>query len=380
MRIALSVNTSWNVVNFRAGLVRALTAAGHRVIVLTPTDAYTPRLKDLGCRHVPLPMDNKGTSVRADAALLARYRHQLAELKPDVFLGFTIKPNVYGSLAARSLGIPTINNISGLGTAFLSGGVLRRVAEFLYRRGLSHSARVFFQNEDDRNLFVERGLVPAYRTALLPGSGINLAHFAAVPLPERAAGEPFQFLFVGRVLRDKGVGELVDAMRILRASGSNARCAIVGSMDVENRTAIARSQMQEWVDDGLVNYLGPTNDVRGALAAADCVVLPSYREGTPRTLLEAAATGRPLIATNVPGCREVVRHGFNGLLCPVRDAAGLAEAMAAMMAMPQERRATLAAAGRRLVEVEFDESIVINRYLEAIDAAVVKPTWIRRAS
>jgi glycosyltransferase involved in cell wall biosynthesis len=367
--VAISINSSWNIFNFRSGLIRALQAAGHEVIALSPADAYAPRLAELGVRHVAVAMDSAGTSPLRDLALLARYRRALKRERPDVYLGYTAKPNVWGSLAARSLGIPVISNVSGLGTAFIREGLLTRIVAALYRRAFLGASTVFFQNDDDRALFVSRRIVDSARTALLPGSGIDLARFAPRPGEAADAGS-FTFLMLARLLWDKGVGEYVEAARQVRASFPQARFRLLGFLDVANRTAVPRANVDAWAAEGLIEYLGDAEDVRPHLAAADCVVLPSYREGLPRVLLEAAAMAKPLIATDVPGCRHVVEDGVNGYLCAARDPASLAAAMLKMLRLPVERRLAMAAAARRRVESDYDERIVARRYIQAIDAAL----------
>lgn len=369
-KAAVSINTSWNIVNFRAGLVQALAAHGCEVIAASPHDDYAARLEGLGCRHVPLAMDNKGTSPLKDAGLILRYLRLLRRERPDIYLGWTIKPNIYGSLAAHALGIPAINNVSGLGTAFIRDGWLTRIVRVLYRAALSRSACVFFQNGDDRDLFVDLGLVRAGQTRLLPGSGIDLFRFAANPPAPRVLGEGPVFLMVARLLWDKGVGEYVEAARLVRAQMPQARFRLLGFLDVENRTAVPRADVEGWVREGLIDYLGATDDVRPHIADADCVVLPSYREGTPRSLLEAAAMARPLIATDVPGCREVVEDGVNGWLCRVKDAGDLADHMLRFAVAPAGYRLEMGRQSRLKAEREFDEKIVIDAYLAAIDAAL----------
>lgn len=369
-RVVISINTSWNIFNFRAGLIRALQDDGHEVVALAPEDEFSEKLEAMGCRFVPIAVDNKGTNPLRDALLLATYRRRLREIRPDVFLGYTIKPNVYGSLAAHSLGIPVINNVSGLGTAFLSSGPLQRLVEGLYRTAFRRSQRVFFQNDDDRQLFVSRRIVAEARTGLLPGSGIDLERFAPAEMPEHAPGGPLKFLLIGRVLYDKGVAEFVEAARQVRAEGYAARFAILGFMDVENRTAVDQATLDDWVREGLVDYLGSADDVRPHIAAADCIVLPSYREGTPRTLLEAASLARPLVATDVPGCREVVDEGENGLLCRVKDSTDLARALRQIIAMTPDQRRRFGLAGRRKMERQYDEKLVISQYIRAIGEAL----------
>jgi glycosyltransferase involved in cell wall biosynthesis len=363
----ISINASWNIINFRRGLISALQRRGFRVIALAPPDSYSDRFAGLGVEYVPIEMDKKGVSPARDLMLLARYYRILRRLKPDVFLGYTAKPNVYGSLAAQALGIKVVNNVSGLGTAFIREGLLTRIVSALYRLAFRRSATIFFQNEEDRDLFVARRLVAPERARLLPGSGIDLDRFT--PAAARAGG-PFVFLLIARLLWDKGVREYVEAARIVRRQMPDARFQLLGFLDVENRTAVPRSEVEAWVDEGLIEYLGVSDDVRPQIAAADCVVLPSYREGLPRTLLEAAAMARPLIATDAPGCRQVVRDGVNGRLCAVRDAASLAEAMLAMLRTPADERLRMGAAARRIAETEYDEKVVVQRYIEAIDQAL----------
>jgi glycosyltransferase involved in cell wall biosynthesis len=365
--VVISINASWNIVNFRAGLIRALQRRGFRVVALAPPDSYVPRFAELGVDYVPIEMDKKGVSPAKDLILLWRYFRVLRRLRPDVFLGYTAKPNVYGSLAAQALGIKVINNVSGLGTAFIRQGLLTRIVSTLYRFAFRRSATIFFQNEEDRALFVGKGLVASARARLLPGSGIDVARFtpAAAPAPG-----PFTFLLIARLLWDKGVGEYVEAARVVRSRMPETRFQLLGFLDVENRTAVPRAAVETWVEEGLIDYLGVSDDVRPQIAAADCVVLPSYREGLPRTLLEAAAMAKPLIASDAPGCRQVVRHEVNGYLCAVRDAGSLAEAMLRMARAPGDERARMAAAARHIAESEYDEKIVVARYIEAIDAAL----------
>jgi glycosyltransferase involved in cell wall biosynthesis len=368
--VVISINAAWNVVNFRLGLVRGLQARGWRVVALAPDDGYGARLAGLGVEFVPLPMDRQGTSPLRDLLLLGRYYRALRRIRPDVYLGYTAKPNVYGSLAARALGIAVINNVAGLGTAFIRQGLLTRIVSGLYRLAFRRSSTIFFQNAEDRDLFVAERLVDPARAKLLPGSGIDLERFRPESDGAPSAGRGFAFLLVARLLWDKGIAEYVAAARQVRAQAPEARFQLLGFLDVPNRTAVSREEVEAWVGEGLIDYLGETDDVRPFIAAADCLVLPSYREGLPRTLLEAAAMAKPLIATDVPGCRSVVRHGANGLLCVPRNADSLAEAMLAMLRLSEPERRAMGRSGRALVEAEYDERLVVELYVEAIVAAL----------
>ena len=243
--VLISINASWNIVNFRGGLIRGLQAEGYRVVALAPSDAYSARFADLGVEYHAIEMDKKGVSPARDLKLLARYYRLLKALKPDAFLGYTAKPNVYGSLAAQALRIPVINNVSGLGTAFIRQGLLTRIVSGLYRTAFKRSHTVFFQNDEDRALFVRGGLVAEGKAKLLPGSGIDLERFQPVEAT-REAGKPFAFLLIARLLWDKGVGEYVEAARLVRAEEPNTLFQVLGFLDVENRTAVPRSDVEGW--------------------------------------------------------------------------------------------------------------------------------------
>jgi glycosyltransferase involved in cell wall biosynthesis len=364
----IATNAAWNIANFRMGLVRGLQEQGWTVAALAPPDAHSSRLVEAGVRFLPIAMDKGGASPARDLLLYRRYLRALKGLRPDIYLGYTAKPNVYGTLAAQRLGIPTINNVSGLGTAFLGNPVLRRIVSGLYRRAFRKTATVFFQNEEDLGLFIGEGLVRKEVARLLPGSGIDLGRFAPSGAPARA-GKGVTFLLIARLMWDKGVGEFIEAARDLRAQGAEASFQLLGFLDVENRSAVSRDDVDQWAAEGLVEYLGSSDDVRPFIAAADCVVLPSYREGLPRTLLEASAMARPLIATDVPGCRQVVVDGTNGFLCRVRDPGSLADAMRRMLALPAAEREQLGRNARQAAEQRYDENLVIARYLEAIEEA-----------
>ena len=365
MKIVLASNTAWYLWKFRLSLAQALRDAGHEVVALAPRDGYAERIEEAGFRFESIALDNKGLNPVRDLQFFLRMLGGLWREKPDAFLGYTIKPNVYGGLVCRWLGIASIHNVSGLGTAFLREGVVTAIAGVLYRAGLGRARKVFFQNGDDRAEFLRRRLVREEQTDVLPGSGVDLARFAPVE-GRRADGGPVRFLLLARLMGDKGVLEYVEAARRLKARGVEATCRLAGFLDVKNRTAISREEVEEWVREGVVEYMGEADDVRAFIADADCVVLPSYREGTPRSLLEAASMAKPVIATDVPGCRNVVEDGATGFLCRVRDAADLTEKMERVAAMSEEERAAMGKAGRAKMEREYDEGIVIGKYLGEI--------------
>ncbi|WP_250157161.1 glycosyltransferase family 4 protein [Tianweitania aestuarii] len=360
----MTVNAAWNIVNFRRSVLNGLIAAGHEVTVLAPPDDSVTELARLGAAFVPLTMNVKGLNPLDDLKLLGTFKRHLRDERPDIVLSYTIKNNVFGALAAKAYGIPFIPNVSGLGTAFLSNGALRLLAETLYRRAFSKLPIIFFQNGDDRTLFVQRRLVHPEQGRLLPGSGIDLGQFAASDLP--AQSKPTTFLMIARLLRDKGVVEFVEAARLIKSHLPETRFQLLGAAGSQNRSAIDLSTVQGWEREGVVEYLGTTTDVRPFIEAAHCVVLPSYREGAPRTLIEAAAMARPLIATDVPGCRSIVDEDVTGFLCAPRSANSLAAAMKRFLDLPQQARTAMGLAGRLKMEREFDQTIVLAAYNKAI--------------
>jgi glycosyltransferase involved in cell wall biosynthesis len=363
MKIALFINTSWNIYNFRMGLIEGLKRDGHEVHAISPTDEYSRYLIDAGIPHHPVSMDAQGINPIKDFALILRLIKVFSQVKPDLILQFTIKPNIYGSLAAAVLQIPVINNVSGLGAAFQKKNLVHRVASLLYKIAFRVPQKVFFQNEEDQKLFIESKLVSEQKTDLLPGSGINVRKFA--PVEYRNNG-PFVFLMIARLIMDKGLMEYINAIRIMKARGIDARFQLLGACDSKNERSVNLNTVEHWVEEGLIEYLGTTDDVKSFIAEANCVVLPSYREGTPRVLLEAASLCRPIVTTNVPGCRQVVKDKHNGLLCKPKDANSLAEKMEEMTKLPTDQLRQLGINGRKLVETEYDENFVVEKYRNAI--------------
>lgn len=369
-RVAISVNAAWNVVNFRAGLVRGLLQAGYEVVVIAPDDGHAEAVRALGARFTSIQLDRKGRNPLVELSTLQRYRTVLREVHPAAYLGFTIKPNIYGSLACHRLGVPVLNNIAGLGTMFGKRSLSSFMVRALYRLALRRSARVLFQNDDDQDLFLQDGIVKPTQCLRVPGSGVDLARFAPVPLPSEASAPttPVKFLLSARLLWDKGVKEYVAAARLLRQRGVNAQCSLLGLFDVGNPGAISQRQLEAWHDSGVIRFLGSAQDVRVPLTDADCVVLPSfYREGVPRTLLEAASMARPLIATDAIGCRDAIDDGRTGYLVRPMDAVDLADKMELFVRATPEERARMGRLGRQKMADQFDEQIVVSKYIAELE-------------
>lgn len=371
--IVVSANQAWNLVNFRTAVLSALVADGHRIVALAPPDPVAQAaLARLGVEFHALTIDAKGVSPHRDAALTARYYRAFRTLKPAAYLAWTIKPNIYGGIAAGLAGVPFIPNISGLGTAFIRESLLTRIVRGLYRVGLRSADTVFFQNEDDRRMFDDMGLVRPSKAVRIPGSGISVERF--VPPENETRAAPKLFLLVARLLGDKGVREFVDAARSIRSRRQDMNFGLLGAADAENRTAISSAELSAWVAEGVVEHWPPVDDVRPMMLRADAVVLPSYREGVSRVLLEASALARPLVTTDVPGCRDVVEDGKTGFLAQARDASSLAQAMERVADLPDADWRAMGAAGRRKVADEFSEAAVVAAYRNALRKAWARAT------
>lgn len=370
--IAIVINTSWNIFNFRLGLLKALQDEGYNIVAIAPKDDYSEKLEEQGFEYYDVNINNKGTNPIEDAKLVLEFYGLYKKMKPDVILQYTIKPNIYGSMAAGMLGIPVISNISGLGTVFLNDSLSSKIARMLYKVALKVPKKIFYQNAHDRELFVKSGLVNAEKTDLLPGSGIDIEQFK--PQAVGSDSDRVRFLFIARLVKDKGLVEYVDAARKILSTMNHSPSTqdkspqffILGAYYPGNPTAITEAEMKRWEEEGIVKYIGVSDDVKSVIAEYDCIVLPSYREGLSRVLLEASSMAKPIITTNVPGCKEVVDDGVNGYLCEVKDANSLAEQMKKMILLSDEERVEMGSKGREKVISEFDEKLVVDKYINTI--------------
>jgi glycosyltransferase involved in cell wall biosynthesis len=361
--LAVSANSVWNLLNFRLGLLQALIRQGYSLSALVPPSQATSELEKAGIAAHAIPMSPRGISPLSDSRLLFAYLSVIEELAPAALLSFTAKPNIYGSIAARLRGVPVIANITGLGTGFLSGKALELVQSGLYRLALAAAPQVFFHNPDDRALFLRRRLVRADQATVIPGSGIDLDRFEFRSPPRNP--EPV-FLFIGRLLKDKGIVEFVEAARLVKEDSPAIRFQVLGGVE-QHPKAVPAEMLRQWEKDGVVEFLGSAEDVRPLITEADCVVLPSYREGLPRVLLEASAMGRAVIGTNVPGCRHAIEDGVTGFLCEPQSASSLAETMANFARLSTDQRRLMGERAREKAEREFGEERVIEAYISALD-------------
>jgi len=369
MKAVLFANTDWYLYNFRRALALALQRQGYEVLLISPAGPYGDKLRALGLRWESVPMARRSLNPLREAALLWHLVRLLRREQPALVHGFTIKCAVYGSLAARLAGVPArVNAVAGMGYVFtspqLKARLLRPVVRGLLRLALGGSgARLILQNADDVALFRQAGLVDPEHIRLIRGSGVNCAQFAAGMRARPPGDGRMRVLLASRLLWDKGLAEFVAALRQLRLQGRTVHALLAGTPDPGNPATVPEATIREWVAEGLVSWLGHVDDMAGLLGSVDMVVLPSHREGLPRTLVEAAACGLPLITTDVPGCREVVSDGVDGLLVPRGDSKALAQAIRRLQDDPELAR-RLGVAARLKARSQFDEHIVIQRTLE----------------
>ena len=367
MKIAIVANSAWAAYNFRINLALAINNEGHEVIFIIPYDyEYSKKLKKkFECHN--LYLDSKGLNPFKDIKTFINLLGIYKKVKPDIVCHFTVKLNIYGSIAARVFKISSLNNITGLGTLFIRRNFATHIAKLLYKLSLSFSTKVFFQNTEDLNYFLQNKLIDQSKSELLPGSGVDLEKFKFSTKPIQK--DKFVFLLISRLLRDKGIYEYIESIRIIkrRYPEKLIEFQLLGEVGVNNRSAIKVSELDAWINDDLICYLGFTDQVENIISGCDCVVLPSYREGMPRSILEAFAIGRTVIVSDVPGCRDIVDHKTNGLLCKVKSSEDLSRKMITMMRISQDTRNKLAKNGRKKIENLFDEKIVIKAYLKIIN-------------
>lgn len=373
IKLVLVANTSWSMFNFRRGIIRRLLGEGYLVTIIAPVDEFSEKLREMGCDVVGLKMSAKGTNPLQDLKLVYTLYRLYQEISPDFIIHYTIKPNIYGSLAAKLANIPSLAITTGLGYTFVNDNIIAKVARSLYKLAFYFPSEVWFLNEDDRQEFLQHRLVANHKAMLLHGEGVDLEYYSqkaissVVSKIERDEPKSVRFLLIARMLWDKGVGEYIAAARVIKQRYPQAIFQLLGACDVSNPSVITREQIRLWEEDSLVEYLGTTDDVRPFILNADCIVLPSYREGIPRTMIESASMGKPLIVTDVPGCRDVVIPDRTGFLCPVKDAAALAHCCEKIINMNAEQITNMGEAGREFIASKFDEQVVVKQYMKTLN-------------
>ncbi len=374
--ILFVANQAMALYKFRLGSMLELQEQGFKIIAIAPKDAYSEKIAHQGIQFVPLLLNSYRTNPLGDLLTFIHLTILYFQFKPFLIFHYTIKPNIYGNLAAFLAGrIPSISIVPGRGYSFHREDWLFAWVRYLYRISLRFAREVWFLNEEDREFFVQGDMVQAHKTVVLPGEGVNTRYYVPNKMKSPSPGKNLNFLFSGRMLWEKGLQEFVDAARIVRQQYPECHFYLLGFMDKTDRRVVPEETVKDWEREGVVGYLGEVVDVRPYFAKADCFVLPSYYgEGLPRTLLEAASMGIPLITTHHRGCKRAVVEGLNGFLCPAGNAQALAEKMLDMSRLPLHERQAMGERGRALVIAEFDEGILIQHYLgkvwEVIETSV----------
>ena len=362
-RVLILCNDSNGLYLFRKELLSAATKR-YRVYVSAPDDENKDSIVSLGCKYIRQEFNRRGTNPLADIEQMIGYVELIKKVRPDVVLSYTIKPNVYGGLACQLTRTPYIANVTGLGTAVENGGVMQLLTTNLYKAGLRKASCVFFQNSSNHKLFKHKKLVKGH-TRVIPGSGVNTEFHNLENYPDETDG--IRFLFVGRIMKDKGIEELLAAMKALHSDYPNISLDIVGGYDEDYSDTLDRAAA-----GGYVRYHGRQEEVHDFYKNCHCVVLPSYHEGMANVLLEGASTGRPVVATNIPGCKESFNEAKTGFGCKVKDAKSLENAMREFLSLSHEEKAQMGLAGREKVKKVFDRSIIVNAYLDEINRIVRK--------
>ena len=353
------VNHDVVIYNFRLELVERLIADGHQVVISSPYGERIEDLKALGCEYRPIAISRHGMNPVQELKLLKDYIALMKEVKPDIVLTYTIKPNIYGGMAAALLGIPYVANITGLGTAVEKGGLVQKITVMLYRLAFVKVQRVFFQNEENRQFFADRKIA-VKKHGMLPGSGVNLQRFVPLAYPE---GNTTEFVFISRIMKEKGADQYLDAAEAIREKYPDTVFHVCGFCEDDYE-----ARLKELQDRDIIVYHGMVRDVKEVLAKTHCTIHPTfYPEGISNVLLESCACGRPIITTDRAGCREVVKDGVNGLVVKQRDTEDLIAKIEAFLSCSFEQRRAMGLAGRKKVEREFDRQIVVEAYLKEIN-------------
>lgn len=364
-RIVVIENGLISTYTMRDGLMKKLLSEGYEVTVMTHANHHKAKVEESGIKVIDVGSGN--VNPFKISLYIYKLYVNLKKVKPAVCLTFSVRPAIWGNLTCRMFSIPVITNITGTGPLFESKNIAYKVIRWIYPFALKKTKKVFFQNNDDRNLFIAHKFVSEIKTDLIPGSGVDYQKFDPEIFPS-PNGKPFTFLFIGRLILDKGILEYIEAAKKLKSKYPNIKFKIIGPFWQQNLklNQVSRSIIDNMVESGIIEYLGERTDVREDIAAADCITLPSYREGTSNVLLEAASMRKPIVTTDVPGCREIVDDEVNGFLCKPRNADDLAAKMEKMFLLDSDQRAAMGEAGRAKVIKEFDKKIVLNKYLTAI--------------
>ncbi len=366
-KVVIHANVIWTIANFRKNLIKYLMENGYEVICISDYDDLSDKseeiLKELNATFIRVKLNRAGINPIEDLKYMYDLYKIYKKVKPDIIISYTIKPNIFGNFVAKVLNIPVISTINGLGSSIISDSLISKISKILYRTSLGNAKKVFFQNYDDMDFFISNKLLKKEKADYIPGSGVNVDEFRNCDSDNSL---PIKFILIARLLKDKGILEYIEAIKEIRKLHKEAEFLLAGSFDDDNPSSIHMDQIKEWENANLIAYLGKTDNICEFFKVSDVIVLPSYREGLSRLLLEAASAQKVIVTTNVPGCKDIVDDGVNGYLCEVKNSADLAAKMKMVIDMTEEERRGMGKKGRQKIIKEFDEKIVFSKYMESI--------------
>jgi glycosyltransferase involved in cell wall biosynthesis len=365
-KIAIVANTTWNIYNFRLNILEILLKNNFEIYVIAPVDKYIfykekyPQVTHIQLKH----LGRDSTNPIKDITLFFEFVKIYRQLKPDLVLHYTVKPNIYGGLASGYLKIPSIAVVTGLGYAFIHNGFIKKISKLLYQLSSKFHKRIIFENQDDKKLFIDEKLIPEHKGLSIKGCGVNTHFFSPAKLKHEH--DKLIFTFIGRLLYDKGVLEFVEAAKIINSKYNNIEFWLIGEIDYSNPAMVREDDLVTWIKNDTIKYLGFKENIKKYIALSDCIVLPSYREGLPKTIIEAMSMEKVVLATDTAGCREAIEHGKNGLLVPIRDSGALALAIEQMINLKYEDRLSMGKEGRKKALTEFDDKLIANDIFNSI--------------
>lgn len=359
LKIFFTANVLWDIYIFRYGVIKALIGDGHEVVVVAPVDERIDFVEELGIKHIPINLSMRGVNPLKDFNLFLQLKKIYKMEKPDIVFHYTIKPNIYGTLAAKISRVKSVAILTGLGYSFVEGGIVSNIAKLLYRFSLKYSKEVWVLNSDDKEALIKQNITSSEKIFILPGEGVDTFKFSP---KEKVENSELNFLMVARAFYDKGVREYVEAAKIIKNKGYKVNFLFLGALGGNAANGVDKLKMDEYVKEGILEYLGHRKDVDAVINASDCVILPSYREGISKVLMEAASMEKPIIASNVTGCKEIVDNGINGYLVNVKDSDDLADKIEKFIGLSLDKRISMGKRGREKILREFDEKIIIEIY------------------
>ena len=363
MQLVLCSNTSWNIYNFRMPLIKKFLLQDYKIYAFCNKDEFTPYLENLGIEVIDIKILPNKINIFRDIFFFTKLIFLYLKFKPDVVLNFTIKPVIFGSLASIFFNHKTINTITGLGTTFLKNKLLRKITLILYYISQKKIHKLVFQNHDDMNFFLDKKIISKDKSIIIPGSGVDVAKFVSEKYP---INQNIKFLFIGRLIVEKGIYELIDAIKKIKSTYKNIDFDFVGSYEKDNPSSISYDKLSQYIKDGLINYYEFNKDVKFFINNANCIILPSYREGMPKSLLESMSMSRPIITTNVPGCKDLIIDNHNGFICSSKNSESIVSAIIKFINLSSSKKILFGSNSRKIILNKYGEKIVINKYMEII--------------